>query len=100
MTRADILRRSRLVIGRELLVNPLKVAEQSDFRADLAADSLDMVDVHRAIEDEFGVTLSDEQCAFCQTVGTLVDLIENKLEAAASGGRGRVSSSMGGRQPA
>lgn len=79
-TRQRIAHRARLVVARELIVNPHRIVESSEFRADLEADSLDMAQLWRAIEAEFGIRISDDEAAFCQTVGTAIDLIETKLE--------------------
>jgi acyl carrier protein len=84
MNRDSIERRTRLVIARELAVPVRVVVDHADFRRDLGADSLDLVNVPRALEDEFGIAFSDDQVEFCQTVGTAIDLIESKLENGAA----------------
>lgn len=80
MTRDAIARQARLIIARELCILVGTVREAADFRADLGADSLDMVTLPRALEEEFGVRFSDREVEFCQTVGTAIDLVETKLE--------------------
>lgn len=45
---------------------------QSRFFADLRADSLDLVELIMAIEDEFGVEMSGSDCSGLTTVGTVV----------------------------
>lgn len=85
MTRDDISRRARMVIGQELICNWTKISDASEFTRDLGADSLDMVSLPRALEDEFGIILTDDEVGFCQTVGTAIDLIETKLENRACG---------------
>ena len=80
MIRREIEQRARMVISTELCVTPSRIRETSDFKGDLGADSLDMVKLVAALEDEFKVCVSDDEAAFCQTVGTALDLIENKLE--------------------
>lgn len=81
MSRRQLFLRARLVIAAELMVNHLKITEESEFRADLGADSLDLPKLHAALEDEFKVSISDDEADFCQTVGTAIDLIEAKLES-------------------
>ena len=44
---------------------------------DLGADSLDVVELIMSLEDEFGVTISDEDAAQLYTVGRIVDYLEN-----------------------
>lgn len=78
--RSEIERRARLVIVQQLAVSPRDVHETADFSADLKADSLDMVSLTMALEEEFDIAVSDDEAAFCETVGTAFDLIETKLE--------------------
>lgn len=80
MNRPDVERRARLVIGQELMVNPMKIRDDSEFVAHLGADSLDMVTLVAALEDEFRIEITDDDVAFAQTVGTAVDLIAAKIE--------------------
>jgi acyl carrier protein len=62
------------------LVAPRRVTEAAEFRRDLGADSLDLAEIPVLIEEEFGIRFNDDEVAFCQTVGTAIDLIESKLE--------------------
>lgn len=78
--RTGIGRRARLVIARELRISVPQISDNSEFRADLKADSLDVVGLTMALEMEFGVEITDDEADFCQTVGTAIDLIEAKLE--------------------
>lgn len=80
MTGVDIGRRVRVTIARELCCALLRLTDAAEFRRDLGADSLDLVNVPRALEDEFGIVLSDQEVEFCQTVGTTIDVIRSKLE--------------------
>ena len=49
---------------------------------DLNADSLDIVELSMALEEEFGVSeMSEEEIAGIATVGDLVNLLQNKLDA-------------------
>ena len=43
---------------------------------DLGADSLDVVELIMAFEDEFGISLPDEEIAKMKTVGNIVDFIK------------------------
>lgn len=83
----DTARRVRITIARELACPLARLTEGADFRRDLGADSLDLVQVPAALEDEFGIRLSDAEVEFCQTVGTAIDLIRTKLENRACGQR-------------
>ena len=68
---------------KELLANQLniakeKVQENSRIIEDLGADSLDMVEMLMTLEDEFGISISDEEAMELKTVADIVNKIENK----------------------
>ncbi|WP_219669240.1 acyl carrier protein [Streptomyces bambusae] len=52
------------------------VSRDSHFRDDLDVDSLLMVELSAAIEDQFGVNIPDDEYGSIQTVGNLVDIIK------------------------
>lgn len=56
-----------------------KVTEESTFEADLKADSLDMVEIVTALEQDFDINVGDNEFEACLTVGQLVDLIAAKV---------------------
>jgi acyl carrier protein len=67
---------------KEILADQLDVDAESltmdtDMARDLSADSLDVVEVLMAIEDEFGVEIPDEEIDNIKTIGNLVEYIEN-----------------------
>ena len=47
---------------------------------DLGADSLDIVELSMALEEEFGVTIADEELPNMKTVGDLVKYLEDHAE--------------------
>ncbi|MBQ7990487.1 MAG: acyl carrier protein [Oscillospiraceae bacterium] len=68
---------------KDLVVDVLSADEDSvkldtDISADLGADSLDVVDLIQAIEDEFGIDIPDEDAQNIKTVGDIVSYIEEK----------------------
>ncbi len=64
----------------ELLgVDKDKVTPEAKFREDLEADSLDLVELIMAFEDEFGGEISDEEAQSIQTVGDAIKYIEEKM---------------------
>lgn len=93
MNRREIERRARFVIAVELSVPMAQVGDGADLREDLGATPRDMADLAHALEDEFQVRLTDDDVAFARTVGTMVDLIETKLEQGAGFDRRRVGGS-------
>lgn len=80
MTDVEIGRRVRIVIGRELACPIKRLGDNCDFRRDLGADSLDLVAIPQALEEEFGVRFTDDEVEFTQTIGTAIDLVRTKLE--------------------
>lgn len=47
---------------------------------DLNADSLDVVELLMAIEDEFEITIPDEEIENMKTIGDVVDYIQNQID--------------------
>jgi acyl carrier protein len=56
-----------------------KVVREASFREDLEADSLDLVELIMAFEEEFGGEISDEDAQKITTVGQAVDYIEQRM---------------------
>ena len=55
-----------------------EITQDKEIVKDLGADSLDIVEMLMALEDEFGVTVSDEDAIKIKTVGDIVNTIEKK----------------------
>ena len=75
MTRAEILELIRAHLADELEIDPARVQEETRFRQDLEADSLDLYTLVQELEDSFGVKMTDEQAAKIATVGQAVDFV-------------------------
>jgi acyl carrier protein len=76
----DILNRVKKVTVEELGVKEEEVVEAASFTEDLGADSLDVVELVMAFEDEFGIDIPDEEVGEIKTVGDAVKYISKKLE--------------------
>ncbi len=74
----DILNRVKKVTVEELGVKEEEVTEASSFTEDLGADSLDVVELVMALEDEFGIDIPDEEVGEIKTVGDAVTYITKK----------------------
>lgn len=68
--------RVRDIIVDQLDVDPTAVTESAKFKEDLDADSLDLVELIMAFEEEFGGEISDEQAQEIETVGDVVTHLE------------------------
>lgn len=66
------------IIAEQLGVKPETISEESDVIKDLGADSIDIVQLLMAMEDEFGVTVSEDDADNLKTVGDIVLLIDSK----------------------
>ncbi|MCC7228754.1 MAG: acyl carrier protein [Fimbriimonadaceae bacterium] len=78
---ADTLERVRKVTVEELGVKEEEVVESASFTEDLGADSLDVVELVMAFEDEFGIDIPDDEVGEIKTVGDAVTYISKKKPA-------------------
>jgi acyl carrier protein len=76
---ATTLERVRGIIVDLLGVEPEKVTPEARFREDLEADSLDLVELVMAFEEEFGGEISDEDVQQITTVGEVIAYIEERM---------------------
>ena len=81
MDRTEIYDRVKKVVVEELSVKPEEVAEGASFTEDLGADSLDLVELVMALEEEFGLDIPDEDVNSIKTVGDAVEYISKKKAA-------------------
>ena len=64
------------LIADQLGIETERITAESEIIKDLGADSLDLVEMLLALEEEFGITISDEQTETIKTVQDIVDLID------------------------
>jgi len=74
-----VFERVKALIVEQLGVDESEVTPEASFREDLGADSLDLVELIMAFEDEFGGEISDEEAQGITTVGEAVAYIEEHL---------------------
>ena len=72
----DTFERVKNIIVEQLGVEESRVTLEASFRKDLEADSLDLVELIMAFEEEFGGTISDEEAQGIATVGDAVSFLE------------------------
>jgi acyl carrier protein len=70
------LERVQTIIVEQLGVEPGDVTMAASFRDDLEADSLDLVELIMAFEEEFGGEISDEEAQRLTTVGDVVNYLD------------------------
>lgn len=74
---SDVFSRVQSIIVEQLDVDPDEVTMDARFREDLEADSLDLVELIMAFEEEFGGEISDEEAQEIQSVGDAVTYLES-----------------------
>jgi acyl carrier protein len=79
MERDEVLAALREVAVEVLSVEPGTVVEEARFKEDLDADSLDLVELVMALEEEFDVEVPEEELEGVETVGQAYDLVVAKL---------------------
>lgn len=65
------------IIAEQLGIDANTITENSKVIADLGADSLDIVELVMALEDEFGVSVDEDKVQSLVTVGDIVALIDS-----------------------
>ncbi|MCX7625793.1 MAG: acyl carrier protein [Candidatus Sumerlaeaceae bacterium] len=69
------------IVAQQLGKNVDQVTPEASFRDELGADSLDVVELVMALEEEFGIQIPDEDAEKITTVGQAIDYIKQKVAA-------------------
>ena len=76
-----ILEKLTELLAEQFSVEADNISMETSFENDLGADSLDLVELSMALEEEFGVEeMSEEDVARVKTVGDLVRYLQSKLD--------------------
>ncbi|MEA3510849.1 MAG: acyl carrier protein [Actinomycetota bacterium] len=81
MDRTEIESKLTDLLVDELGIERADIKSDAKFEEDLDVDSLGVVELLMALEDNFGVKIPDEEAEQITTVGEAVDLVEAKLNA-------------------
>ena len=68
--------RVQAILAKQLRVEPERVVPEARIKKDLGADSLDILQLLMRIEDQYGITIPDEELATFDTVGDVVAYLE------------------------
>ena len=77
---SDTLKRLQEIVGEQLEIEPEKVKPNADFVKELGADSLDVVELVMAIEDEFEMEIDDKVASKIATVQDALNYIEGRWD--------------------
>jgi acyl carrier protein len=76
---SDVVERVKKIVVERLEVDAEKVSEAASFIDDLGADSLDLVELVMAFEEEFGIEIPDDVQEQIGTVGDAVRFIKERV---------------------
>ena len=76
-----MLEKIKSIVSEQLNISPDKITPESSIIDDLGADSLDVVELVMALEENFGVDIPDEEAEKISTIGDIVTYIENHKKA-------------------
>ena len=76
-----IFEKLKSLIAEQFAVDEDSITMETSFTDDLNADSVDIVDLSMALEEEFGIDeLGEEEASSISTVGDLVRFLKNKID--------------------
>lgn len=75
MDRTELLAQLTAVVVDQLDIDPATIVEDAAFVEDLGADSLDLLQLLTALEEEFDIQIPDEKFESISTVGDVLDLL-------------------------
>ncbi|MBL7139799.1 MAG: acyl carrier protein [Planctomycetes bacterium] len=76
---ATIEERVKDIVAEQMGVDKSQITRETSFINDLGADSLDTVELVMEFEDEFDISIPDEDAEKIQTVGQAIDYVEAHL---------------------
>jgi acyl carrier protein len=81
MTREEVFSLVRDHLAEELEVDPGSIGEETNFKQDLDADSLDLYELVMELEDRYGISVSEQEAAGIATVGDAVSFVLERAPA-------------------
>ena len=64
----------------QFAADPATITRDTDIMNDLGADSLDLVELIMTLEEEYGISVTDESVYDHKTVGEIADFIESLIK--------------------
>lgn len=78
MAEGNLEERLKKVIAEQLGVEESRIVPSASFTDDLEADSLDLVELIMSLEEEFGVTIPEEDAEKIATVGDAMEYLRQQ----------------------
>jgi acyl carrier protein len=78
MNRDEVMNLVRDHLAIELELEPDQITEQSSFKEDFDADSLDLYELVMELEDRYGISVSEQEASQISTVGDAIDFVVAK----------------------
>ena len=75
----QILEKVASILEDQMAINPRNVTMETHLIDDLGCDSLDIVEIEMAIENDFGVDIIEDLGMNINTVGNIIDFLEEAL---------------------
>ena len=73
-----ILERLKEIVAEQLEIDAETITAETRLNEDLNADSLDVVEMLMSLEEEFNITVPEDEAVNIKTVGDIIALIESK----------------------
>ena len=81
MNTQDVLAKMQELIGEQFAVDAEEITMETSFEEDLGADSVDLVELVMAMEEEFDIgEVEEDEVSELKTVGDCVDYLVNKMK--------------------
>lgn len=81
MERTEVMDLVRAHLSGELDLDPAQIKEESRFREDFDADSLDLYELVMELEDRYGISVSEQEAGQIETVKDAVDFVLAKTDS-------------------
>ncbi len=76
---SDIEQRVKAAVAEQLGIRVEEIKNEASFMDDLGADSLDLVELVMSFENDFNITIPDEDSSAITTVQSAIDYVSKKL---------------------
>jgi len=80
MTKDEIIKKVKEITSEQLGVDESQITPEAKFIDDLGADSLDIVELVMALEEEFNLEISDEEAEKLLAVQKVVDYLKDRIK--------------------